>query len=307
MKTIYEIQKGELLETKEFSKNFWIHLESPTKEELESTSLELSMKQSDLEKALDKFELPHMETEENYFFVILHTPVKQESSKQKYRAYPIGIFFLKNGILTISSEETSIQSFIKESIEAKEDYNNPNFYPIYLLNKSTNLFLKYLNEIREEILQKEKHLNKASNKELDSMLSLQKSLLYFTTSLQGNRTILERLENSHSLSSIEQDFLKDGMIELKQALEMTNIYQEILENIMNTYHSMISNNTNDIMKFLTSITLVISIPTMISSFLGMNVYLGEFGKNPYSFLLVILISLLITVLLLILLKKKNML
>ena len=97
------------------------------------------------------------------------------------------------------------------------------------------------------------------------------------------------------------------MIELKQALEMTNLYQEILENMMNTYHSIISNNTNSIMKFLTSITLVISIPTMVSSFLGMNVYLGEFGKNPYSFLLIILISLLVTVLLLILLKKKNML
>ncbi len=307
MKTIYEIQKEKLIETESTPKNFWIHLESPTKEELEYTASELKIKQSDLEKALDKSELPHMENEENYFLVILHTPVKQETSKQKYRVYPIGLFFLKNGIISISSEETSLSSQIEESISEKQDYQNPNFYPIYLISKNTSLFLKYLNEIREEILQKEKNLLKASNKELDSMLNLQKSLLYFTTSLQGNRTILERLENSHSLSSIEQDFLKDGMIELKQALEMTNIYQEILENIMNTYHSMISNNTNDIMKFLTSITLVISIPTMVSSFLGMNVYLGEFGKNPYSFLLIILISLLITVLLLILLKKKNML
>ena len=156
-------------------------------------------------------------------------------------------------------------------------------------------------------MQKEKNLMKASNKDLERMLLLQKSLLYFTTSLQGNRAILEKIENNNHLAPIELDYLKDVQIELKQALEMSTIYREILDNTMNTYSSIISNSMNNVMKFLTSITLVISIPTMISSFLGMNVFLGDFGKNPYSFLLVLLLSTLISVLLIIVLKKKNLL
>ena len=181
-------------------------------------------------------------------------------------------------------------------------------FSILFIAKTTEYFIRYLNEIQEDIIEKEKDLIKSpSNKDLERMLTLQKSLLYFTTSLQGNEMLLEKLENNSNLKETSLDNLKDAQIEIKQAIRMASIYREILENTMDTYSSIISNNLNDVMKFLTSVTLVISIPTMISSFLGMNLSLGEFGTNPFSFLLIVLISFLVAIILILILKKKNLL
>ena len=138
------------------------------------------------------------------------------------------------------------------------------------------------------------------------MLTLQKSLLYFTTALQGNRSLLEKIKKIDNFSN-NTELIIDAELEINQAIEMANIYREILESTMDTYSSIISNNLNDVMKFLTSVTLVISIPTMISSFLGMNLSLGEFGTNPFSFLLIVLISFLVAIILILILKKKNLL
>ena len=138
------------------------------------------------------------------------------------------------------------------------------------------------------------------------MLTLQKSLLYFTTALQGNRSLLEKIKKIDNFSN-NAELIIDAELEINQAIEMANIYREILESTMDTYSSIISNNLNDVMKFLTSVTLVISIPTMISSFLGMNLSLGEFGTNPFSFLLIVLISFLVAIILILVLKKKNLL
>ncbi len=307
MKKIVQIQKQGLKEKQKITNNFWIQLLSPTKEEINEIAKEMQIKLTDVEKVLDKSELPHIIQEENYTLVIFHTPLKIENTtKYKYKTCPYTIFFFNQGMITVSLEKNNFTDEIEQSIETEKIKDSMN-YPIFLIRKSTEKFLKYLNEIQDEILQKEKNLTKANNKDIEKMLNLQKSLLYFTTSLEGNKAILEKIENTHTLKLHELGFLKDTQIEIKQAIEMVTIYREILTNTMNTYNSIISNNMNTIMKFLTSVTLVISVPTMISSFLGMNVFLGDFGKNPYSFLLVFLLSLLISVLLILLLKKKNLL
>ena len=141
------------------------------------------------------------------------------------------------------------------------------------------------------------------------MLTLEKSLVYFITSLKGNQVVLEKLETLPiiSLEEKELELLKDVKIETNQAIEMTNIYREILDSTMDTYGTVISNNLNDVMKFLTSITLVISIPTMIASFMGMNVPLGDVGVNPLSFLFLVLISIIVSVVIIIILHRKNLL
>ncbi len=303
MKTIYDIET--MKKKNDFKKDFWIDLLEPTEEEVKEMVELFQIEESDLKKALDKSELPHVEKGKNYVCYIIHVPFVTESTK-KYRSHPFGLYFLKNGIITASMDDVIFREELSK-IFPKVTYQNSKLFSIHFISKSVEYFLKYLNEIQDEIIQKERTLKKATNKDLEKMLSLQKTLLYFTTSLQGNRMILEKIENNTKLNSAESDLLHDVQIEIKQAIEMANIYREILENTMDTYSSIISNNLNDIMKFLTSITLVISIPTMISSFLGMNVYLGEFGKNPYSFLLVVLASLLITIILILILKKKNLL
>ena len=141
------------------------------------------------------------------------------------------------------------------------------------------------------------------------MLTLEKSLVYFITSLKGNQVVLEKLETLPiiSLEEKELELLRDVKIETNQAIEMTNIYREILDSTMDTYGTVISNNLNDVMKFLTSITLVISVPTMIASFLGMNVPLGEVGVNPLSFLFLVLLSIIVSVVLIVILHRKNLL
>ena len=192
--------------------------------------------------------------------------------------------------------------------ELKDNENIDITNPVIWVMKSTEYFIKYLNEIQEDILEKEKTLIKStSNKDLEHMLTLQKSLLYFTTALQGNRSLLEKIKKIDNFSNNETELIIDAELEINQAIEMANIYREILESTMDTYSSIISNNLNDVMKFLTSVTLVISIPTMISSFLGMNLSLGEFGTNPFSFLLIVLISFLVALILILVLKKKNLL
>lgn len=305
----YQIKKNDIIKTNKIEKDFWVDLLDPNEEERKNLSISLQIEEPDILKTLDKSELPHIEYEENYTFYIINIPyVNHSSSPKKYRAHPFGLFLLQDGFITSSLKDHAIRKDIKSYIANQKDYQNPKTFPIFLIGKSVEYFMKCLNEIQADILKMEKTLvHSPSNKDLERMLELKKSLLYFTTSLQGNRTILEKLENNENLKSEELDFLKDVGIELRQAMEMTNIYREILENTMETYNSIISNNLNDTMKFLTSITLVISIPTMISSFLGMNVSLGSFGTYPYSFFLIILLSILITIILILILKRKNLL
>lgn len=309
MKKIYQMKKNEIIKTTKILNNYWIDLTNPNDSEIKSMSKRLEIEESDILKTLDKSELPHMETEEKYVLFIINIPyINNETKKKKYRTHPFGLFLLEKGILTVSLKDHAIKNAIKSYISKNIIMEHQKSFPIYLTGKSTEYFMKCLNEIQKDILKMEKTLiHSTSNNDLERMLELKKSLLYFTTSLQGNKTILEKIENMGNLTPKELDLLKDIQIEIRQAIEMTNIYREILENTMDTYNSIISNNLNDTMKFLTSITLVISIPTMISSFLGMNVFFGDFGTNPNSFILVILLAILVTIILIIILKKKNLL
>ena len=309
MKYIYQVKNNIPQPRKNILKNFWVHLNNPSEEEMKSVCASLDIEAKVLRKALDRSETPHMEIEPNYVLFIIKIPyVILNKEKKKYRALPMAIFVFNNGILTVTTSHHPIITDLKKVRIHGLRFLHRRSFPIFLINKTIEYYIRYLNEIQEDILSKEKTLIKStSNKDLEHMLTLQKSLLYFTTALQGNRSVLEKIENNCNLLSEEQDLLVDVQIEIKQAIEMANTYREILENTMDTYSSIISNNLNDIMKFLTSITLVISIPTMISSFLGMNLSLGSFGTNPFSFVLIVSLSFFIAIVLVILLKKKNLL
>ena len=309
MQKMYKVTNNEFLPTEELTKNFWIHLTNPTDDEIKRICEQLQIEEHVLRKTLDKSELPHIEIEENSILYVINIPyIVLSKNKKKYRAFPFGMFLFEDGILTVSTHNHPIIQDILTNTIPNLSFQNHDTFPIHIIGKSMEYYLNHLNEIQEDIRLKEKDLIKASsNKDLEHLLSLQKSLLYFTTSLQGNRAVLEKIENNNKLTPKEIDILRDVQIEIKQGIEMANICREILENTMNTYSSIISNNLNDIMKFLTSITLVISIPTMIASFLGMNVSLGSFGTDPYSFIIIIGLSFIIAIILIIILRKKNLL
>ena len=181
---------------------------------------------------------------------------------------------------------------------------------IEILLKSAQSYLITLESIDEDIVRIENNTYKATdNKQLLNFLNIQKTLVYFITSLHANGMVLEKLqkENMLDFSKEEAMLLEDATLENKQSIETSTVYREILSSTMDTYSSIISNNLNVLMKFLTGITIVFSVPTMIASFLGMNVPLGELGENPASFALIILISLIISLCIAWWLKKKNML
>ena len=166
--------------------------------------------------------------------------------------------------------------------------------------------LKQINketEIAEYILK-----NSMKNKELLKMLSLEKGLVYFTTSLKSNELVMEKTLKGKiiKLYDEDEDILEDAIIENRQAIEMAKIYSDILNGTMEAYASIISNNLNTVMKTLTSITIVLAVPTMISSFWGMNVQI-PFQNNPFGFVIMIFVSVVLTLLVTWLLKKKDML
>ena len=181
---------------------------------------------------------------------------------------------------------------------------------ILILLRTALAYLKALKKVNKAIEQKEEVLKKSTqNKDLVDILEIEKTLVYFITSLKANDLVLEKLSKGTILPLYEGDLdlLEDAAIETKQAIEMSGIYRDILNQISDTYETIVSNNMNTAMKFLAGATIVMSIPTVISSFLGMNIPLGDITKYQHAFPLVIGISLVIALIVALILKKKDML
>lgn len=312
METIYKTnEQGNFIKLDKYESNNWIHLTNPSDEEITKISETFRIKKRTLMKLLDNAELPRVESLNNNLLIVIDLPYTVKyHNVNKYRVMPLGIILMPNGIITVSSKEHSLIDDIKSNQIKGLNISDKQSFPLYLIGKSVEYYLKFLNEIQKDIRAKESILAKATNnRELVHMLTLEKSLVYFINSLRGNDLVIEKLENINHELFKEKDIelLKDVKIETKQGIEMANIYREILDSTMDTYGTIISNNLNDVMKFLTSITLVISIPTMIASFMGMNVPLGDFAINPASFLVLVLISLVLSIIIIIILHRKNLL
>ena len=227
-----------------------------------------------------------------------------------YTTMPLGMIVVRDEFfLTVSLRKNKIiESFEKRKIKNFQTYKKTRFiFQILYLNSSYYLnYLKQINketEIAEYILK-----NSMQNKELLKLLSLEKSLVYFTTSLKSNEIVMEKTLRGKIVKLYEEDeeILEDAITENRQAIEMAQIYSNILNGTMDAYASIISNNLNGVMKFLTSITIILAVPTMISSFWGMNVKL-PFENSPMGFLIMVLIAIIMTIAVTLWLNKKDML
>ena len=223
---------------------------------------------------------------------------------------PLGMIVVRDDFFkTVSLRKNKIiEDFEKRKIKNIQTYKKSKLiFQILYLNSS--YFLTYLKQINKETEIAEYILkNSMKNKELLKLLSLEKSLVYFTTSLKSNELVMEKTMRGKIIKLYEddEDILEDAITENKQAIEMAKIYSDILNGTMDAYASIISNNLNGVMKFLTSITIVLAIPTMISSFWGMNVNL-PFQNNRFGFPIMIGISVVLTLLVTWWLKRKEML
>lgn len=296
----------------EIEDNCWINLVKPTSEEIKRVVDALGIDEDLITKVLDEEELPRIEKTDNATLIVVDGPYMDDINvKSKYTTYPLGIIICRDlHIVTVSLKEFSVlKEFEQGKVKTFYTYKKSRFL-IQLLLKMALYYLKALNYINGDIQKREKVLyHSTSNKQLVELLDIEKTLVYFITSLKANDRVLDKLSRGNVIQLYDEDveLLEDTMIENKQGIEMCTIYKEILSSITDTYATIVSNNLNLVMKFLAGITIVLSIPTMISSFLGMNVPLGALENNQYAFTLVCIVSFLLAIIVAWMLKKKDML
>ncbi len=315
MLKIYKTTQVEkkLKKAKKISADSWIDMVSPTQEEIEKV-LEMTNIDEDLIiKMLDDEERPRIEVTDNATLVVIDTPYLESNDKDHfvYNTSPLGIIITDNNyVITVSPSGTKVLSnFKKNKVKDFRTAKKTRFL-IQILIETATEYIRVLNKVNKRIEIKEQVLSKStSNKDLIDMLDIEKTLVYFLTSLKANDLVLEKLSKGKILPLFEgdSDLLDDAIVEIKQAIEQSEIQRNILESITDTYATIVSNNMNEVMKFLAGVTIVISIPTMISSFLGMNVPFGDVGENPLSAIIIFIVSIIISVIIAIILKKKNLL
>ena len=260
-------------------KGAWLKLINPTPEELEQVAAATGSPLDFLKAALDEEERSRIELDEDSMLVITNIPITR--GHDSYDTLPLGIVLTPEFIITICLEANDVLAdFNSENARAFSTFKKTRFL-FQILYKSAALYLKYLKQINRRTDEIERYLRRSmQNKEIFQLLELQKGLTYFAASLRSNGIVLEKLLRLRSTSQVQhlikiyeedEDLLEDVIIENKQAIEMVEMYSRILNGMMDTFTSIISNNLNRVMKFLASMTIILAIPTMVASFMGMNV------------------------------------
>ena len=294
-------------------KGSWIHVVNPDSEDLQLVSMVTEIPTDVLKTALDTEERSQVEIEDNYIFVVINIPIILETDS--YDTLPLGIFITPDFIITLCIQETEVmRAFTENKYPLFYTFKKTRFL-FQILYRSATLFLRYLMQINrrtddiEEILR-----HSMRNKEFFLLLELQKSLTYFTSALRSNGIVMERLMRLRRNTSLhhlikmyeeDEDLLEDVIIENKQAIEMVEMYSNILMNMSDTFASIISNNLNLVMKFLASITIMLAVPTIIFSLWGINVPV-PFQDTEVGFYYVVGIAMFCTVVAVIMLWRKDL-
>lgn len=254
----------------------WVNAVSPTPEEIRQLTEELGIERSFVDAALDEEESSRIETEDDQTLIIIDTPlaVTERSDTLVYTTMPIGLILTPQYTVTICSNETPVITDFTKGFVKNVRVDQKTQFMLLIMLRIAQSYLSHLKHINKLSTHVEGELHKSmKNKELFQLYGLEKSLVYFSTSLKANEVTLEKILRGRiiRLQEEDQEFLEDVLIEYKQAIEMSNIYSSILSGTMDTFSSIISNNLNSVMKVLTIITLLMAIPTMIFSYYGMNI------------------------------------
>ncbi len=309
-----DIKTNKLESVSTYERGTWIHMVDPSEDEIKEVCKNLNIKDEFIRYSLDNEEKARIdvEDEDNTILFIIDIPVteKTQNGGYMYATMPIGMIVVRDDFfITVSLRECSlIKKFETGKVKGFCTYKKSRFILQMMYNNSSE-YLDYLKKINKETEIAENVLkNSMKNRELLKLLSLEKSLVYITTSLRSNEAVMERTLKIKNIKLYDEDedILEDAIIENKQAIEMSKVYSDILNGTMDAYASIISNNLNGVMKSLTSITIIIAVPTMIASFWGMNVKL-PFEGNPLGFWIMIFIATLLTIISVIWLKRKDML
>jgi magnesium transporter len=306
---IFRTTEGALQHLSEITEGCWVAMTNPSATELMEIAEATGIEVDHLRAPLDEEERARIEVEENYTVILVDIPsLEKRNDKDRYVTIPLGIIVATDYLVTVCLEETPIlKCFIDGRVRDFYTYKKTRFI-LQVLYKNASTFLQHLRTIdrKSEEIERKLHIS-TQNRELIDLLELEKSLVYFTTSLRSNEVVFEKMLELETIKHYpeDEDLLEDLIIENKQAIEMANIYNGILTGIMGTFASIISNNQNLVMKLLAAITIVLSIPTMIASFYGMN-FVNIPGKdNPFGFYFIVLATLILATIVVFVFRRKK--
>jgi len=309
MLEIFKTINGEITRLERFEEGVWINLTNPTEDEINSVCEGLNVENEYIRAALDEEERARIEYDNGQTLIIVDIPMPDTESDTVYTTLPLGIILVKDSIITVCLRESAIiREFINKKIKSFYTFYRTRFI-LQILYRNASQYLHYLKIIEKTSSRIEQDLHKSmKNKELIQLLKLEKSLVYFSTSLKANEIVLEKMLKFEYIKKYPDDteLLEDVIIENKQAIEMATIYSSITGGTMDAFASLISNNLNMVMKFLTSITIVMAIPTMVASLYGMNLKMLPFADKPYAFWIVLAISATLSALSAFILAKREM-
>lgn len=294
-------------------KGSWINVVNPDSDDLQIVSMVTEIPTDVLKMALDTEERSRVEIEDDYVFVVINIPIILETDS--YDTLPLGVFITPDLIVTVCLQETDVmKAFTQNKYPLFYTFKKTRFL-FQILFRTATLFLRYLQQINHRTDDIESILRHSMrNREFFMLLELQKSLTFFASALRGNGAVMEKLlrlrrnQSLHHLLKLyeeDEDLLEDVIIENKQAIEMVEMYSNILVNMSDAFASIISNNLNIVMKFLASITIILSVPTTIFSLWGVNVPL-PFQENEWGFFLVITIAMICSAIAVALLWMKKL-
>lgn len=295
MLRIYKTTENGLETMENMANGAWVNAVDPTPDEMQKL-VNWGMEMDYINYCLDQDEMPRMERDEDYTFILLRIPIHQPESDIPYTTVPLGIMILGNKIITVCRYDSDIFKPLINGKHRQLKTGKRYRLALYIFLETAARYLQLLREITRATELVEDRLQKSTqNRELLELLKYQKSLTYFATALRSNEVMMERVQRTQLFNYYEedQDLLEDVLTENQQAIQMTNINTEILASMMDAFASIISNNLNVVLKALAAITIIFNVPTIVASFYGMNVALpGE--SHPNAFLSVIGISLALT-------------
>lgn len=285
---------GEFKKQNEITQNNWVQLIAPSKQELKNVAERLSLPMSFLTAAQNADERPRIETQGEHTLLVIHVPLNDPSVQHsfddvKYRTMPLGVIFSQQHIITISQEDSFFNLGFLMQHQLSVPASKLSHTILTILNQTAHAFIDFTRTVEQAIQQAEKELASSyRNQELYTLLYLNESLLHMATSLKQMRHLMHQIkaDNLLTMNDTEQEQYADTVVELQQVSAVTEISQLNLNNVMDAYGNIIQNNVSHIVKLLTAITIVLSIPTLIASIYGMNVPL-PYQDEPHAFSAVI--------------------
>jgi magnesium transporter len=274
----------------------WVKVINPTPEEIEKL-VSWGIDVDYINYSLDFDEMPRIERDDDYTFILIRIPHSQPGSDIPYITIPLGVLIKSNFIVTICRFDKEMFKVLANGkyrlLKTAKRYR----FVLYIFLETATRYLTHLREINRQTELIEDQLQKSTrNREVLELLKYQKSLTYFATALRSNEVMMERVQRTQIFNYYEedQDLLEDVLTENQQAIQMTNIATELLAAMMDAFASIISNNLNGVMKILAALTIIVALPGTVGTFFGMNVPLPLSDTSPYSFLWILAISLLLS-------------